>query len=138
MVELQGLRKFKWLYSFSKIVINSRVKYWQTVSFIYPWVKFKRKSTKIIKLYVLMVPRTSFWVNSLDGCLNVKELLARSRREIWSLNDCNWTWTHKHVVHKQALNHLLKLSCVNGWVFVYELSGCGCKSSSSHLKLLKL
>ena len=26
-------------------------------------------------------------------CLNVKELLARSRHEIWSLIECNWTQT---------------------------------------------
>ena len=48
--------------------------------------------------------------------LNFKELLARSRREIWSLSDCNWTRTHNHLVHKRALNHLVKLtkwlSCV--------------------------
>ena len=75
-------------------------------------------------------------------CLDVKELLARSRREIWSLSDCNLTRTHNHLVHKWTLNHLAKLakwlSCVvntylNGWVFVYELSGCGFESSCSHL-----
>ena len=111
-------------------------------------------------------------------CLNVKELLARSRREIWSLSDCNWTRTHNHLVHKRTLNYLAKLakwlSCVvstylygafncmflscrvrvsewihtlylpellarsrreiwSGWVFVYELSGCGFESSCSHL-----
>ena len=50
------------------------------------------------------------------SCLNVKELLARRRREIWSLSDCNWTQNHNHLVHKQTLNHLAKLtnwlSCV--------------------------
>ena len=49
-------------------------------------------------------------------CLNFKELLARSRRKIWSLSDCNWTRTHNHLVHKRTLNHLVKLvkwlSCV--------------------------
>ena len=49
-------------------------------------------------------------------CLNVKELLALSRRKIWSFSDCNWTWTHNHSVHKWTLNHLAKLakwlSCV--------------------------
>ena len=56
------------------------------------------------------------------SCLNVKEVLAWSRREIWSLSDCNWTRTHNHLVHKQTLNHL---------VFDYELSGCGFESSCS-------
>ena len=49
-------------------------------------------------------------------CLNVKELLPRSRREIWSLSDCNWIWNHHHLVHERTLNHLAKLvkwlSCV--------------------------
>ena len=45
---------------------------------------------------------------TLYSCLNLKELLAQSRREIWSLSDC--------------------------WVFVYELSGSGYESSCSHLR----
>ena len=24
--------------------------------------------------------------------------------------DCNWTWTHNHLVSKQTLNHLAKLT----------------------------
>ena len=43
------------------------------------------------------------------SCLNAKELLARSRREIWSLSICNWTRTHNHFVHKRTLNHLTKV-----------------------------
>ena len=41
-------------------------------------------------------------------CLDVKELLARSKCKIWSLSDCNWTWGHSHLVHKRTLNHLAK------------------------------
>ena len=29
--------------------------------------------------------------------LNVKELLTRSRRQIWSLSDCNWTRTYIYI-----------------------------------------
>ena len=137
--------------------------------------------------------RTRTIESTLYSCLNVKELFAQSRREIWSLGDCNWTRAHNHLVHKWTLNHLAKLakwlSCVvstylygvfdcmfldihaaiecgftlkrvrdmistysqmhrtdkysqhssviwpvwlNGWVFVYELSGCGFESSCSH------
>ena len=36
------------------------------------------------------MPRTGFRVNPLYSWLNVKELLAQNRREIWSLSDCNW------------------------------------------------
>ena len=50
------------------------------------------------------------------SCLNIKELLARSRHEIWSLTDCNWRRTQNQLVHKRTLKHLGKLvkwlSCV--------------------------
>ena len=45
------------------------------------------------------------------SCLNVKELLARSRRDIWSFNDCNWTAT----VYKRILNHLAELAKLASW-----------------------
>ena len=48
--------------------------------------------------------------STLYSCLNVKEFLARSRREIWSLSDCNWTRTQNHLVHKRTLNHLAKMA----------------------------
>ena len=47
---------------------------------------------------------------TLYSCLNVKGLLARSRLEIWSLSDCNWTRTHNHLVRNQTLYHLAKLA----------------------------
>ena len=99
---------------------------------------------------------------TLYSCMNVKELLARVRREIWRLNDCNWTQTQNHLVRKRTLNHLAKLakwwSCVlsaylynafdckyskhssitwpvwpNGSVFIYKLSGSGFEASYSYL-----
>ena len=36
--------------------------------------------------------------STLYSCLNVKELLAQSRHEIWRISDCNWTQTHGHLV----------------------------------------
>ena len=51
--------------------------------------------------------------STLYSCLNIKELLARSRREIWSLSDCNWTRTHNHLDHKRTLNHLVECSFMN-------------------------
>ena len=56
-------------------------------------------------------------------CLNVKELLAQSRREIWSLSDCNWTRTHNQLVRKRTLNHLAKLAknFLNDWAVVWVL-----------------
>ena len=129
-------------------------------------------------LYVIIMSRTSFRVdlNSIVS-LNVKQILARSRRHIWSLSDSNGIRTHNHLFRKQTLNHLAKpakwLSCVvstylhsafdcmllsshvwdkhradmysqhssiiwpvwlNGWVFIYELNGCGFESRCCHLE----
>ena len=41
--------------------------------------------------------------SALYSCLNVKKTLARSRLEILSLSDCNWTRTHNHLVRKRTL-----------------------------------
>ena len=73
--------------------------------------------------------------STLYSCLNVKELLVRSRREIWSLSDCNWNCTQNHLVRKRTLNHLAKRTL--GGVFVYELSGSGFGSSCSPEKRYK-
>ena len=54
----------------------------------------------INSLYLLIMSRTC--ESTLCSCLNVKELLAWSRREIWSLSDCNWTRIQNHLVHKRA------------------------------------
>ena len=66
---------------------------------------------------LLVMLRTSLKVNPHSIiCLNVKKLLARSRRHIWSLSDSNEIQIHNHLVHKRSLNHLAKLvkwlSCV--------------------------
>ena len=62
-------------------------------------------------LYVIIMSRTSFRVNPHSiVCLNVKELLARSRCHIWSLSDSNEIRTHNHLVRKRTLNHLASLA----------------------------
>ena len=114
--------------------------------------------------------------STLHSSMNVKELLARSRHEIWSLSDCSWNRTHNDFVRKQTLlaasnkeflDIQAAMECgftlkrvrdmtrtysqmhrtdkysqyssiiwpvwLNGWVFVYELSGCGFESSCSDL-----
>ena len=80
--------------------------------------------------------RVSEWIHTLYSCLNVKELLAQSRREIWSLTDCNWTWTHNHLLHKRTLNHLAKLgkwlSCI---ISTYLYSAFGCMFISCHVRV---
>ena len=71
--------------------------------------------------------------STLYSCLNVKEFLARNRREIWSLSDCNWTRTHNPLVLKRTLNHLVKLA---KWLSVrLWTKGLWVESSCSHLNL---
>ena len=73
-------------------------------------------------LHVIIMSRTSFRVNLLYSCLNVKELLARSRCHIWSLRGSNGIRTHNHLVRKRTLNHLAKLAKSGRGL---ELSGSG-------------
>ena len=93
--------------------------------------------------------------SALYSWLNVKELLARNRYDIWRLSDSNGIQIHNHLVHivqatiecrfslKQVRNMIITYIQVlradkylqhnsiiwpvwlKGWVFVYELSGCG-------------
>ena len=57
----------------------------------FPFAKFK---SHYAWLYVFITSSTRFSVNPLYLCLNVKELLARNRRHIWSLSDWNGIRTH--------------------------------------------
>ena len=74
--------------------------------------------------------------STLYSCLNVKELLARSRRHIWRLSDCNGTRTHNHLVRKRTLNHLAQLakwlSCV---VSTYLYGAFDCMFFLSHVRV---
>ena len=96
-----------------------------------PW-----KHHKTLRLYVVIMSRTSFRVNLHSiVSLNVKELLAGSRCHIWSLSDSNGIRTHNHFVRKRTLNHLARLGkWLNVWVFIYELSGCELSDSLLSLK----
>ena len=76
---------------------------------------FPRKPKQIRKdsftawLYVIIMSHKSFRVNLHSiVCLNVKEVLARSRSHVWSLRDSNQIRTNNHLVRKQTLNYLAK------------------------------
>ena len=58
--------------------------------------------------------------STLCSCLNVKELRAQNRHNIWSLSDSNGTQTHNHLVHKQTLCELLSVWCI--WLYVIIMS----------------
>ena len=60
-----------------------------------------------VSSHIIMVTACSYHVtyafqseSTLCSYLNVKELLARNRHEIWRLSDCNRTWTHNHLFCK--------------------------------------
>ena len=57
--------------------------------------------------------------STLYNCLNVKELVDQIRRHIWCLSDNNRIRTHNHLVHKQTLNHLAKLTSLAKWLSVH-------------------
>ena len=80
------------------------------------WKEASQNQSKCFGLYVIIMSRTSFRVNPHSiVCLNVKELLARSRRYIWSLSDGNVIRTHNHLVCKRTLNHLWIHSGTRTW-----------------------
>ena len=60
--------------------------------------------------------------STLHSCLNFKELLARNRREIWSLSNCHDTRTHNHLVRKRTLNCCENLSVRCIWLYVIFMS----------------
>ena len=74
--------------------------------------------------------------STLYSCLDAKQLLARSRREIWKLRDYNWTPTQNHLVLKRTLNHLAKLvkwlSCV---LSTYLYGAFDCMFLSFHVRI---
>ena len=102
---------FKWiikltpLYSFDMFVFNNHY--------------FPRIFSHLDKIYLTVGSYHVTYVfqseSTLYSCLNVKELLARSRRDIWRLSDCNGTRTHNHLVCKRTVNHLAKLSSLDKW-----------------------
>ena len=91
-------------------------------------------SVPCILLYVIIILSASFRVNRHSiVCLNVKEVLARTRCHFWSLSDNNEIPTQKHLVRKRTLNHLAELvkwlSCV---VSPYLCAAFDCMLLSFH------
>ena len=49
--------------------------------------------------------------------------LARNKREIWSLGECNCTGTHENLIRKRRVNYLGKLAKWLNWVVATYLYG---------------
>ena len=88
-------------------------------------------------LYVIIMSRTRFRVNQhYIVCLDVMEVLAESKRHIWSLRDVNDSRTHNHLVRKRTLGHLSKLakwlSCI---VTIYMYGAFDCMLFSCQVRV---
>ena len=70
---------------------------------------FSNKMTLLLSVCYYHVTYEFQSESKLYSLSNVKELLARSRRNIWSLSDRNGIRTHNHSIRKRILNHLAKL-----------------------------
>ena len=105
----------------------------------FAWVQAKWNSLTVCSYHVTYAFQSG---STLYSCLNVKELLAPNRHEIWKLSDCNWTRTQKHLVCDMTRtcsqmhgtdkysehSSIIWPVWLNGWVFGYELSGSGFES----------
>ena len=69
--------------------------------------------------------------STLYSCLNVKELVAWNKRDIWSSSDCK-SQMHRTDKYSQY-SSIIWLVWLNGWVFIYDLSGCEFKPCWSNL-----
>ena len=84
------------------------------------WNSLRKLFWKTIfhRLYII-ISHTSFRVNLHSVvCLNVKELLAWSRRNIWGLSDSNGIWTHNQLVCKRPSGLFLKKASFAKWLSV--------------------
>ena len=116
-------------------------------------IKLVIKATLTVCYYLVMYAFQSEF--TLYSCLNVKELFARNRCNIWSLSYSNRIRAHNHLVCKGTLKRVRDIITaysqmhwtdeysqhssiiwpiwLNGWVFVYKLHGGGLASRGSHL-----
>ena len=56
--------------------------------------------------------------STLCSCLNVKELPAWNKHDIWSLSGSNVIRSHNHLVRERIPNHLAKLASLAKWLSV--------------------
>ena len=75
-----------------------------------------RYSLVFLSCHMTALRESSSW-----SCLNVKDLFAGNKHDIWNLNDCNWAQTCNYLVHSQKLNQLPKLPQLN-WSILQCLS----------------
>ena len=119
-----------------KIYVQKKI--WAEIMFILKFYSGNNEGNQTIEFLDAVInylqDRTQpsmFQSNStLYSCLNVKELLAQNRCNIWSLSCNNRIQTNSHLVCKQKLNNLAKLV----WSACLWISGCGFESCCCHFK----
>ena len=91
------------------------------------WFYFLSKKYLHLSVYYYHVTCTFQSKSTLYSFLNVKELLAVNRRDIWGLRDSNIIRIHNHLVHKRTLNHLAKLAQIPllWFTFVFKFLSFG-------------
>ena len=90
---------------------------------------FQYLSVWCIWLHVFIMSSTRFRVNpnSLGAFSSLLKTTCRDRRHIWSLSDSDGSRCST-----------IRPICLNGWVFVYELNGCGFESRCTYLSFIYL
>lgn len=73
------------------------------------WFYFLSKKYLHLSVYYYHVTCTFQSKTTLYSFLNVKELFAVNRRDIWGLRDMNIIRIHNHLVHKQTLAKLAQI-----------------------------
>ena len=69
-------------------------------------------------------------------CLNVNELLAQNRCDVWSLSDCKETRTHNHLICKRTLNNLAKfVKRLRSFVNTYLYGAFACMFLLCHVRI---
>ena len=81
-----------------------------------------RKLPKILTVASCHVTYVFKSESTLYSCLNVKELIARSRHKIWSLSDCSWTqpkwfWLKSSCSHQKHWFITSSQTTAN-WIFI--------------------
>ena len=89
-------------------------------------------------MFLSCLVRVLEWIHTLYIRLNVKKLLTKSRRNIWSLNHRNGTRTDSHFVPKPTLNPLAKLTkCLRWFASTSLYSAFDCMFLSCQVRVSK-
>ena len=135
--ELKSRQDVKVCYICGRIILRKlpkSINYWKVRDHYHFTGRYRGAAYSVCSLKFHVPNETA--CSSLYDCLNFRELLARIRRKFCRLSDCNWTWTHNHLVCKRILNHLAKLAKWLSCVVSTSLSGAfDCMSLLCHVSI---